>query len=426
MNQTPEKVTSLSIVGRNIMSALLAWKLLKYKNLKISWHQSIEDQKHSGFIDWVLIPNDTVLEELGYSGFARLNEIYFYTQRHHKIRMSALLKSLQSGNSRDLVYDYPRALWKKVISLSLWNDSTPEVPDVRSLNEFDFQRTHWMHSQPESWQAAVSSPFSGVLAPREPLIRLFEDLLTQDNRIHVVHGNQAVMGIQAKTGGTDSHKLVNNAPFGISLTDTLLWTSHVAALREEIDQRGVKKFTKHDSSYRAHWKSWGGFVESKYVSAIPVFSIHFDETHLESRFTRTGCLENACIKRVLVIPPHLHHQDKDKVWLQVDEFQFKDQEQTYHPTYVVGFLKSFCPELANQQDAIGNIKELPLRDENLIFQSPLSESLSLTPGIMSFKGSFLESLDKQSDRVLTQLRIPRSLSVDVRAKSNPEGTESRT
>jgi hypothetical protein len=394
-------IPTVGIVGRNLGAALLAWRLSQNQAMRLSWFQTFDDQKNTAAQDWVCLPFPLeMIESTRDAGLRSLKEAYFY-KGSRRFRFSNILNSLQFSPAT--LPDFPVALWKKIITLNLLQDPTPIPLDPRNRDIVDVKTLNWVAKTSHYSFSEKNYPVRYSLIPREKFLKYFESLLvTQSPSIEIVHGNQGVIAVQPRTNAQDTHKLVNNAPFGITLRDNLVWGSYLSPLREEIDQRGSKRLHRALTEPYALWKVWGGFFDSGTVSSLPAFSVHLDEKRSQ-RFLKTGILESGCFKRVLTIPPEWQEGESEKVWLQIESLVVSSENVTTSELET-----DFLNELAPQIDP-DFLKELPIRDENLIFQNPTTEILELTTGILAVRPHFLDSYDKLVESLLTQLKIPRSL-----------------
>jgi hypothetical protein len=410
---------STALIGRNIQTALLVWKLMDNKFLNLSWHQTIEDQKKTSDDDWLFIFGQNELFDGSDLGVCRIQDVYFYSEGSRKVALSEILDPLKSqspSQRQTSISSLPMALWRKAVSLSLFNDPTPGVVNFKdSQLGFDQQKIFWTNLPSVSWQT-LGSDFQLGLMPRELALRSIEEKLKSQKDFEVVHGNQGAMGLQVQTSLSDSHKIINNAPFGITLKDRIIWSSPVTQPREEVDQRGTRKMNALLARPLAFWKGYGAFVDLKFVSALPIFSVHFDPL-FSNRFMRTGILEQNCLKRVFVIPQFLHQKPLEKVWLQIEEFTptqdfYAESQQGNSVSNLSGhekmrFLEKLCPDLITSQEI--ELRELPIMSENLLFENPKSDVSLLSEGIIFNRASFLDSIENQTAELLTQLKIPRSL-----------------
>src|SRR5258708_39257749 len=126
-----------------------------------------------------------------------------------------------------------------MVAGGIWGDlSTSRWEGQGSVRE---PNANWVSQSPLS-SSKFADLADAVLVPLHLFLPRLAEALDAKN-VEILHGEKSVMGIQIGKN-LESHNLVQNAPFGFTSVDQILWTSASAQLREEEPKarKGLRHF----------------------------------------------------------------------------------------------------------------------------------------------------------------------------------------
>lgn len=348
------------MVGYNI-SALKALRALKrsFPQLELSWVLASKDFGTTELSSWLCIPDQVFKSfDKSFDGDAQ-NPISLPTQWfvHFRDYDHEPLSSFVDAPRRTQALRIPKALRKKIESLALWNDLTPQA--WTSQNGVDCT---WTQKAPRSLAERNSKNFH--------LIKRKQLLDTQAP----VRPDFRVYAIGIDEGETsDTLKIIYNAPFGSESFDRVLWTSHTSRVRPE--NRGHPKLKNISTLPLGRWRSWTASVPEKYVSFLKPASIWLDPGERGDFFLSTGIFKSACLHRVLSCSAAkssaLYGESPETVGkadIQIETLEFFNDPLSTEPDFRPdSFLWKFCPFLQKLDASIWKENSL---DENWIYADP--------------------------------------------------------
>lgn len=393
----------VAVVGRNIRAALTCWELSEHPQIDLTWLPTPSDLDQRDFPEWFIYPQGKTdeVENSGTLGF-ELRDLKIFFNPHRAIEISQIPLSLDSSP----VHNIHPAVWRKIVSLGLWNDPSPGVWK-KTPGGGKIPNPDWIGEN--SLSLSQFPQFKMRLLEGRATLNLLRDVLSENGKISFGKPGQSVQGIQFSKNN-DGHRLVYNAPFGIEEFDRVTWMSLVGQIPND---EGLALEKLSTQSRLGFWKTGGTWVSSNEVSSLPPFSIWIQPSP-SSDFLSTGLFANGIIKRVFAIPSNLQGGDPDRVWLQVQEFKLEEsldslqikKASTSEEKFSLEFLFEYCPYLKHSK-GLKDWVELPLRDDNIILSDPKFSMQELKRGFLRAIPGPLAHKKGFSNPIRDGLRIPR-------------------
>ncbi|MBS1984200.1 MAG: hypothetical protein JST16_08510 [Bdellovibrionales bacterium] len=356
----------VAVVGHNLSSAL--WlRALRAMNLdlELSWHQTDDDRENPAADVWVIVPNSVREPLRGLVPAIRVDTPYIFLPKSRRIPAMQVLSLPQS------TFPVHEAVRKKLLALTLWSDLTPLLWKQRGAHWEP--NTNWMDETPRSLRDPSSGPF--WLINRAQALGAIATELEQGG-VQIFHGDSGVLGVSSGSR-SEGHRLVHNAPYGVTNADHIVWTSVQKEIKDE-ESRGWRKIKARHQAPIGAWMSRGAWVDSSAVTGLPAMSTWVDSQKTGS-FYSSGILTSGELKRVLCIDGEaLPNSPSGKSFLQIDEFVFEnaplDQKNILRDD---SFLNELCPQLGRVKKDYSH----SACEHNCIFESPLAIEERLAPGV---------------------------------------------
>lgn len=368
-----------AVVGRNVSAALWlkAACHLAPSNLAFSWHPTEDEgEGRSEPPNWLLVP-DFVREELKDTvPTLAVEEMTVFLGRSRRIPVSEFLARRAPGTPGAGIHP---AVRRKFLASALWSDLSPS-PWRRSgpFWEPDFG---WTEEVPLSFRERSKEKM--WLLPRARALAVLSGYLTERG-VSLGRADQLVLGVEAGSR-SEPHQLVHNAPFASTPVDRVLWAASHRAIRQE----NARRWRRLRSPLRPYgrWMSYGKWVPSSFVAALPPVSLWIDPSAAEDFFA-TGLLRSRSLKRVFCIDGRSCAHAEEESWLQIDELAFTSEGQDRVPsTRQEAFLFECCPRLDGH--AAPFIRAA--LEENAVYRDPHPIQQRLSTGIEFWSRSSLGS-----------------------------------
>jgi hypothetical protein len=309
-NKSPKNV---SVVGRNLLASFTLQSLLRETTAKFSWWAHENDIDFGGA--WIYIPDRRMINvPLDEAIFIDPQRVFFFLNG----RRVPLPEFLNFNNG-----PHP-AIRKKTFAISLWNDVSPD------LWVKGYPHSKWFEKDPISY-----SRFNwegGALVPRARSLKSLEK-----------HFNEQGVEVQ----GSD-RSILKRLPANRIL-------GKYAFVDKENKQHPIKKYClwmnpAHQADgeknvFPARWVTYTAQVDSRFVSALPLFSVWLSESE-QNLFFDSGLLESSALKRVFVIP----QLGSETVLLQIQNLELNPIDVIdSNDKKIDSFLWKTCPFLQEQK-----------------------------------------------------------------------------
>jgi hypothetical protein len=365
----------VAVIGRNLPAAL--WLLAARRlapEVTFSWIRTEQERAHREVGDnfWSLIPESLYKEFREHVPAVRAPEPDVFLQRARRLRLSEFRAH---GDARGTVA-VPPPVREKLAAISLWSDLSPPLWGAAGLRarEPDVQ---WIARPPTSLAERGEENF--YLVPHRSTLEHLARILAEQG-VQVADDDLGAVGVEAGRR-QDPHRIIHNAPRGLSEAQAILWTSVQGPLKAEGSQVARTTGWHASATPRGRWVSRGAWVPAEAITALSPFSLWLARGARE-RFFETGRLESRALRRVFCLESPVAAGAAGQAWLQIDELEL---DFPWHPLAPASeeellrvdppeFLFEACPALARLETHF----RATVLDENHLFEDarPLTDRVA--------------------------------------------------